>query len=105
MNANENNTSVNNENNTTINFEESIKEALREGQEIVESSREEIGKANTSLQVSDGATNLFPNSPTKQTIQSYIQKVQVITDKVDNRLKFVEYTLEYINNGDTTRVI
>ncbi|MGJ0158632.1 hypothetical protein [Campylobacter coli] len=39
MNANENNTSVNNENNTTINFEESIKEALREGQEIVESSK------------------------------------------------------------------
>ncbi len=29
MNANENNTSVNNENNTTINFEESIKEALK----------------------------------------------------------------------------
>ncbi|XAK36863.1 hypothetical protein AAH951_04415 [Campylobacter coli] len=39
MNANENNTSVNNENNTTINFEESIKEALRKGQEIVESGK------------------------------------------------------------------
>lgn len=39
MNVNENNTSVNNENNTTINFEESIKEALREGQEIVENGK------------------------------------------------------------------
>ncbi|HFZ4997995.1 MULTISPECIES: hypothetical protein [Campylobacter] len=35
MNANENN--ANNENNT-INIEESIKESLREGQEIVESN-------------------------------------------------------------------
>ncbi|MCV3474394.1 hypothetical protein L8W69_09035 [Campylobacter sp. CNRCH_2016_3089] len=40
MNANENNTSVHNENNTTINIKESIKEALREGQEIVESDIE-----------------------------------------------------------------
>ncbi|HEC1777208.1 hypothetical protein L8U98_08115 [Campylobacter sp. RKI_CA19_01128] len=40
MNANENNTSVNNENNTTINIKESIKEALREGQEIIESDIE-----------------------------------------------------------------
>ncbi|MFY4691410.1 hypothetical protein ACOTVD_10265 [Campylobacter jejuni] len=39
MNANENNTSVNNENNTTINIKESIKEALREGQEIVENGK------------------------------------------------------------------
>ncbi|HDZ4294466.1 TPA: hypothetical protein RTH17_001875 [Campylobacter jejuni] len=38
MNANENNTSVNNENNTTINIKESIKEALREGREIIESN-------------------------------------------------------------------
>lgn len=38
MNANENNTSVNNENNTTINFEESIKEALKR-QEIVENGK------------------------------------------------------------------
>ncbi|EIB17950.1 hypothetical protein cje100_08360 [Campylobacter jejuni subsp. jejuni LMG 23216] len=36
MNANENN--ANNENNT-INIEESIKEALREGQEIVENGK------------------------------------------------------------------
>lgn len=40
MNANENNISVHNENNTTINIKESIKEALREGQEIVESDIE-----------------------------------------------------------------
>ncbi|WP_144672955.1 hypothetical protein, partial [Campylobacter jejuni] len=98
MNVNENN--ANNENNT-INIEESIKEALRDGQEIVESSREGIGKASNTFDFFSSGFNFFPNSPTKQTIQSYIQKVQVITDKVDNRLKFVEYTLEYINNGDT----
>ncbi|QOR01760.1 hypothetical protein [Campylobacter sp. 2014D-0216] len=40
MNANEINTSVHNENNTTINIKESIKEALRERQEIVESDIE-----------------------------------------------------------------
>lgn len=102
MNANENN--ANNENNT-INIEESIKEALREGQEIVESSREWIGKASNTFDFFSSGFNLLSNSPTKQTIQPYIQKVQVITDKVDNRLKFVEYTLEYINNGDITRVI
>ncbi|EAK9955307.1 hypothetical protein A0Z27_08405, partial [Campylobacter lari] len=78
MNANENNTSVHNENNTTINIKESIKEALREGQEVIESGREGIGKINISLQISDGATNLSPNSPTKETLQPYIQKVQVI---------------------------
>ncbi|HED6595433.1 TPA: hypothetical protein R5Z00_001704 [Campylobacter coli] len=94
-----------NENNTTINFEESIKEALRKGQEIVESSRDATGEISNKLNVANTIANLLPNSPTKQTIQSYIQKVQVITDKVDNRLKFVEYSLEYINNGDTTRVI
>ncbi|WP_193353558.1 hypothetical protein, partial [Campylobacter jejuni] len=94
-----------NENNTTINFEESIKEALREGQEVVGDSREISGSISNFSKGSNKAFDLLPNSPTKQTIQSYIQKVQVITDKVDNRLKFVEYTLEYINNGDTTRVI
>ncbi|MCW1360452.1 hypothetical protein OLQ22_04780 [Campylobacter jejuni] len=104
MNANENNTSVNNENNTT-NFEESIKEALREGQEIVESSREISESINNFSKGSNKAFDLSPNSPAKQTIQSYIQKVQVITDKVDNRLKFVEYTLEYINNGDMIQVL
>ncbi|WP_144691078.1 hypothetical protein, partial [Campylobacter jejuni] len=84
-----------NENNTTINFEESIKEALREGQEVVGDSREISGSINNFSKGSNKAFDLLPNSPTKQTIQSYIQKVQVITDKVDNRLKFVEYTLEY----------
>lgn len=105
MNANENNTSVHNENNTTINIKESIKEALREGQEVIESSREGIGKINISLQISDGVTNLSPNSPTKETLQPYIQKVQVITEKVDSKLKITEYTLEYINNGDITKVL
>ncbi|EOI6779064.1 hypothetical protein ACMVOG_001716, partial [Campylobacter jejuni] len=49
--------------------------------------------------------DILPNSSIKQTIRPYIQKVQVITDKVDNRLKFVEYTLEYINNGDMIQVL
>ncbi|EAJ6588806.1 hypothetical protein E5Z38_09195, partial [Campylobacter coli] len=87
MNANENNTSVNNENNTTINIKESIKEALREGQEIVENSREVNGLFNNSVNISDKTISFSPNSPTKETLQPYIQKVQVITDKVDNKLK------------------
>ncbi|HFN3211984.1 TPA: hypothetical protein ACICDO_001653 [Campylobacter jejuni] len=49
--------------------------------------------------------DILPNSSIKQTIRPYIQKVQVITDKVDNRLKFVEYTLEYINNGNMIQVL
>ncbi|HEC1791570.1 TPA: hypothetical protein R1728_001457 [Campylobacter lari] len=105
MNANENNTSVHNENNTTINIKESIKEALREGQEIVENSREVNGLFNNSVNISDKTISFSPNSPTKETLQPYIQKVQVITDKVDNKLKITEYTLEYINNGDITKVL
>ncbi|WP_181451038.1 hypothetical protein, partial [Helicobacter valdiviensis] len=94
-----------NESNVSAGIEESIKEALREGQEAVESGREKIGEANILLQIGDGIANFFHNSPTKQNIQPYIQKMQVFTDKVDNKLKIVEYTLEYINNGDITRVI
>ncbi|MBT0825405.1 hypothetical protein KJQ78_09115, partial [Campylobacter lari] len=105
MNANENNTSVHNENNTTINIKESIKEALREGQEVIESSREGIGKASNTFDFFSSGFNLSPNSPTKETLQPYIQKVQVITDKVDSKLKITEYTLEYINNGDITKVL
>ncbi|MCV3474419.1 hypothetical protein L8X33_08615 [Campylobacter sp. CNRCH_2014_2849] len=105
MNANENNTSVHNENNTTINIKESIKEALREGQEVIESSREGIEKASNTFDFFSSGFNLSPNSPTKETLQPYIQKVQVITDKVDSKLKITEYTLEYINNGDITKVL
>ncbi|MPB99264.1 hypothetical protein A0Z09_004240, partial [Campylobacter subantarcticus] len=105
MNANEINTSVHNENNTTINIEENIKEALREGQEVIESGREGIGKASNTFDFFSSGFNLSPNSPTKETLQPYIQKVQVITEKVDNKLKITEYTLEYINNGDITKVL
>ncbi|WP_337216210.1 hypothetical protein [Campylobacter sp. 2457A] len=38
-----------NENNATINIEESIKEALREGQEAVESSKKTDGEINVLL--------------------------------------------------------
>ncbi|WP_410708679.1 hypothetical protein [Campylobacter lari] len=105
MNANENNTSVHNENNTTINIKESIKEALREGQEIVENSRDATGEISNTSHFLGNIFNLSPNSPTKETLQPYIQKVQVITKKVDSKLKITEYTLEYINNGDITKVL
>ncbi len=105
MNANENNTSVHNENNTTINIKESIKEALREGQEIVENSRDATGEISNTSHFLGNIFNLSPNSPTKETLQPYIQKVQVITEKVDSKLKITEYTLEYINNGDITKVL
>ncbi|EOV5462925.1 hypothetical protein ACOQXD_001854 [Campylobacter jejuni] len=62
MSANENNTSVHNENNTTVNFEENIKEALRGGQEVVESSRERIEKASNTFDFLVVAST-FPPTP------------------------------------------
>lgn len=79
-------------------IEDSIKEALKQAQKIIGNGREYTGKSEA---IFKGATESYslvpPNTPLTQTLQPYTQKLQIITEKVDNKLKIAEYILEYIN--------
>lgn len=93
------------ESNLTNVLEEAVKNALVETQSQVEKFSDNSGNAKSYSEFSNQGLKLSPNTPLTQTLQPYTQKLQIITEKVDNKLKIAEYILEYINTGDTIKIV
>ena len=92
---------ANNEQSIIERLEDSINQGLQEAQTKVEDAKEKVGKVSTGTSVASGFFEITKNDITK----SITHTIHIFTSKLKNILEAAEITLEYINTGDSIKIV